>query len=39
MPTRYTVTGELDFKTIVTDDKMVQADKRSEMKKALKIAL
>ena len=23
IPTRYTVTGELDFKTIVTDEKMV----------------
>jgi large subunit ribosomal protein L27e len=39
MPTRYSVTGEIDFKGIVSDDKMVQADKRAEMKKALKLAL
>ena len=39
MPTRYSVTGEVDFKAIVSDDKMAQADKRAEMKKALKLAL
>jgi len=33
MPTRYVVTGEVDFKGIVTDEKMTKADKRGEMKK------
>jgi len=27
------VTGEVDFKGIVTDEKMTKADKRGEMKK------
>ena len=39
MPTRYSVTGEVDFKGIVSEDRMGQADKRAEMKKALKLAL
>jgi len=39
LPTRYQVTGDIDFKTLVADDKMKDATKRREMKKALKLAM
>ena len=38
MPTRYQITGEIDFKTLVTEEKLT-GDKRKSMKKDLKLAL
>ena len=38
MPTRYQITGEVDFKTLVTDEKL-QGEKRNELRKSLKLAL
>eukprot|EP00828_Plagiopyla_frontata_P047439 TRINITY_DN876_c0_g1_i4.p2 TRINITY_DN876_c0_g1~~TRINITY_DN876_c0_g1_i4.p2 ORF type:complete len:149 (-),score=24.19 TRINITY_DN876_c0_g1_i4:76-522(-) len=35
MPTRYVVQGEIDLKTMITEDKMSTLDKRIEMKKEL----
>lgn len=35
---RYQITGEIDFKNLVTDDKL-QGEKRGELKKSLKAAL
>jgi len=41
MPTRYVITGEIDFKSIVSDDKVnaTERDKRKSLKQQLKTTL
>ena len=39
MPTRFLMKDDLEFKNVVTDEKMANADSRKEMKKDLKAML
>jgi len=39
LPTRYQITGDIDFKALVSEDKMKDQNKKREMTKTLKAAL